>query len=385
MPIYAYNGVSDRELNATRITSEGKQYTINHPDGLVVDMRFKGTEKSSSNSQGWERSSTYYFKELYKNHPEYFSKKNAARIDRGESPKVDSQFCKAFPQYKQFKNETLIHHHVGKDGQAVAVPQSIHKGPGEIHLVENDLGITDNAKQFSSRCADLCTNHQEAMGKTASYYHDNFTQREDGVEMDSESRGMKLSRTRPVTPEIQDSREKDTAEVLDNYRENLRSHGVSDEKAIEDFTTQEKAKIDEEYASLDRGDEYPHMYQTPTDWESISNSMKGEADQVESTPSMSTNDNAFSAATEPEMDSQTERGSTSENAFTKASEPSNVDSGEGSQEGVSKGNAFSNASNMDMSDGSGSSQEGISSGSGYSSGNSESSTSSSGSSEGYTR
>ena len=136
------------------------------------------------------------------------------------------------------------------------------------------------------------------------------------------------------------SREKDTAEVLDNYRENLRSHGVSDEKAIEDFTTQEKAKIDEEYASLDRGDEYPHMYQTPTDWESISNSMKGEADQVESTPSMSTNDNAFSAATEPEMDSQTERGSTSENAFTKASEPSNVDSGEGSQEGVSKGVFF---------------------------------------------
>ena len=166
-PLDVYEGVSQFEIEARRQTSEGKEYTLNHPQELVVNMRYKGIDSSSANSQGWERNSTYYFKELLKNHPEYFSKKNTIRIQNGESPRVDARFIQAFPQYSGFENDILIHHHVGKDGQAVAVPQSIHKGSGEIHIYENKLGITDNAKEFSDLCRTICENDPEMINHTS--------------------------------------------------------------------------------------------------------------------------------------------------------------------------------------------------------------------------
>lgn len=167
MAIDAYSGISQEEIQTHRITSEGKTFTLNHPNELVVSMRYKGTDKPSSNSQGWERSSSYYFNELQSNHPEYFSPKNTIRIENGKSPRVDAQFVKSFPQYKGFENETLIHHHVGKDGQAVAVPASIHKGSGEIHSVENTLGVTKNAQRFSEYCKHTCDRDASYLGKTS--------------------------------------------------------------------------------------------------------------------------------------------------------------------------------------------------------------------------
>lgn len=168
MAIDAYCGISQEKIEKQRITSDGKIFTLNHPNELVVSMRYKGVDKPISNSQGWERSSSYYFKELHSSHPEYFSQRNTMRIENGESPKVDVQFVKNFPQYKGFENETLIHHHVGKDGQAVAVPASIHKGSGEIHSVENDLGVTKNAQLFSEFCKRTCDRDASYFGKASS-------------------------------------------------------------------------------------------------------------------------------------------------------------------------------------------------------------------------
>lgn len=42
MGVGLYVGISKDELNAARTTSEGKQYTINHPEQLLVNMRYKG-------------------------------------------------------------------------------------------------------------------------------------------------------------------------------------------------------------------------------------------------------------------------------------------------------------------------------------------------------
>ena len=170
MTIYAYDGISSREIHAVRTTSEGKPYSLNHPDTLVVNMRYAGESRTSANSQGWERSSSYYFRQLQSRHPEYFSKKNTFRIEHGESPRVDARFVKNFPQYKGYENQTLIHHHVGKDGQAVAIPQSIHKGSGEIHLYENQLGITDNAQKFSSQCRADCAGNPLLVSQTADQF-----------------------------------------------------------------------------------------------------------------------------------------------------------------------------------------------------------------------
>lgn len=165
--IYAYSGISQNEINANRETSEGKFYSLNHPKELLVSMRYNGQDSSGSNSQGWERNSSYYFSQMKNNHPEYFSNKNISRIAIGESPKVDAKFVKNFPQYKGYEGETLIHHHIGKDGQAVAVPSSIHKGSGEIHTIENNLGVTKNAESFSTSCEKRCSQNPSLLGQTS--------------------------------------------------------------------------------------------------------------------------------------------------------------------------------------------------------------------------
>lgn len=170
MAISAYKGVSDWEIEMPRTTSEGLPYDLNHPDELVVDMKYTGRNDSKSNAQGWERDSKSFFQQLRDNHPEYFSKKNSVAIETGSSPKVDAQFVKNFPQYKGFEGQTLVHHHIGGDGQAVAIPQSMHKGFGEIHNVEKNLGITQNCRIFSKRCEELCKADKTKVGKSAEYF-----------------------------------------------------------------------------------------------------------------------------------------------------------------------------------------------------------------------
>lgn len=79
---------------------------------------------------------------------------------------------------------------------------------------------------------------------------------------------------REITPEIWKSRIKDTEEVLDNYRENLRDHGVTEEGLIERFVAQEREKIYKEFESLDRGDIFSNTYYPSDNWESIAEKMK---------------------------------------------------------------------------------------------------------------
>jgi hypothetical protein len=65
---------------------------------------------------------------------------------------------------------------------------------------------------------------------------------------------------RTITPDIRASRERDMEAVLDNYRENLRDHGVTDEAAIERFVSEERDKIQQEYESLNNGDCSANIY-----------------------------------------------------------------------------------------------------------------------------
>ena len=93
--------------------------------------------------------------------------------------------------------------------------------------------------------------------------------------------------TREITPEILESRERDTDEVLDNYRENLRGYGVEEEK-IEEFINHEREKINAEYESLDKGDISSNTYYQPENWEDIAasltdQSMASEYQEMEAT------------------------------------------------------------------------------------------------------
>ena len=167
MSFFAYNGVSDGVLDEVHETSSGEHYTLRHNSALKVEMQYLGKGKNNANSQGWERNSDKYFNELLKEHPEMFSAKNVQRIQQKNAPIVDQKMIDHNPQWAEYRNQHLVHHHIGGDGEAVAVPKNMHKGSGEIHNHEKAAGITDQCKEFSNKCGHM----GDAEGKTASELH----------------------------------------------------------------------------------------------------------------------------------------------------------------------------------------------------------------------
>lgn len=170
MSFYSYEGVSDDVLDKVHTTSTGETYTLRHSESLKVEMQYLGKGNSNANSQGWERNSAKYFDSLYQSHPEMFSRKNAARVKDGHAPIVDAKMIAHNPGWEQYRNQPLVHHHIGGDGEAVAVPKNAHKGQGEIHNHEKAAGITDNCKSFSKTCGS----QSDSVGKTTSQLHSQF-------------------------------------------------------------------------------------------------------------------------------------------------------------------------------------------------------------------
>lgn len=177
MSFYSYEGISDDVLDKVHTTSTGETYTLRHSDSLKVEMQYLGKGKSNANSQGWERNCAKYFDSLYQSHPEMFSKKNVARLKDGRAPIVDAKMIFHNPGWKQYRNQPLVHHHIGGDGEAVAVPKNAHKGQGEIHNQEKAAGITDNCKNFSK----LCGSKSDSVGKTTSQLHSNIAINKNGI------------------------------------------------------------------------------------------------------------------------------------------------------------------------------------------------------------
>lgn len=167
MGFYSYEGIPDSVLDKQHSTSTGETYSLRHNEDLKVEMVYLGKGNTKANSQGWERDSSKYFEALSKSHPEMFSKKNMARIKSGHAPVVDQKMISSNPNWAQYRNQTLVHHHIGGDGEAVALPQNAHKGQGEIHNYEKESGITSNCRDFSKRCAS----NPESVGKTPSQLH----------------------------------------------------------------------------------------------------------------------------------------------------------------------------------------------------------------------
>ncbi len=71
-----------------------------------------------------------------------FQPRNKWAIEDGTSPVCDRVFIDFFPEYKDFLGDKLIHHHIGEDGQAVALPVGLHTGYGIVHNIEKELGVT---------------------------------------------------------------------------------------------------------------------------------------------------------------------------------------------------------------------------------------------------
>lgn len=256
--IYSYRGISKSELDKPRLTSDGRQYSLNHDTALVIDMRYKGKGISTSNSQGWERNSGYYFKELFSRHPEFFSKKNMNRLSKGESPIVDATIVKYFPQYRDYKNEVLIHHHIGKNGQAVAIPASMHKGSGEIHIYENQLGITENANNFSVACEKLDKSIQ-LKNLTADVIHNDFF----GGEKFNMGKTLTLTNDYYRAPSNEELLQSGTEAIdkhMDILRDEMRNDGMSDGPEMESIISSYRENELSELRAGIYGDENANTY-----------------------------------------------------------------------------------------------------------------------------
>ncbi|MEC0127792.1 hypothetical protein [Paenibacillus pabuli] len=118
---------------------------------LLVEMPYVGKGKPDTNSERWLRDNSYYWNEMLNKHPQAFNQSNIDKINLGFSPKNNPTFRSYFTQYdvEDLYNNTLIHHHVGGGGQAVAVPSGLHPGSGGIHNAEKGIGAWGNDSTYA--------------------------------------------------------------------------------------------------------------------------------------------------------------------------------------------------------------------------------------------
>ena len=194
---------------------------------------------SRTNSQGWLRDSNYYFSKLKDEHPELISKKNCVRIDNKEAPIVDAKMVKQIPEWEPYIGQSLIHHHVGGDGEAVAVPEEIHPGFGEIHNHEKAAGITDDCKSFS----DYCNDREDAVGKTTSDLWEDYqtTENSNLGKSDSEASSDNIDEKQP-SDLAEGADEKPTEENAEQEEQaSDLTEGVDESPAEENAEQEERA------------------------------------------------------------------------------------------------------------------------------------------------
>lgn len=172
--IYSHLGIESNVLNqnfeTVLDTGEVVEYTINYNPSYVVNMPFVNSNSTKKNKCNWLRDHKYFFDKLLEDHPELFSDENVWAIQEGETPMCDSTFVKYFPEYEPMIGEKLKHHHIGEDGQAIALPASLHKGYGVVHNSEKIAGVTKNGHDFSDNVKDAVDSGVEFKWEEANNY-----------------------------------------------------------------------------------------------------------------------------------------------------------------------------------------------------------------------
>ena len=117
------------------LNGKGNVYlgSLDYDPQSIVNMPYLGVGRDNANSQGWLRDNKTFAKGLYAQKPEAFSTENLENMKKGRALVVDERMAQAFPQYQGFEGEKLAHHHIGGDGQAVGVPESLHIGFEGVH------------------------------------------------------------------------------------------------------------------------------------------------------------------------------------------------------------------------------------------------------------
>lgn len=97
--------------------------------------------------------------EIMRRYPHAFDAANRFKLALGYAPVNNGAFRQAFPQYDvpRWWGKTLVHHHIGRGGQAIGVPEPIHRGTGEIDAYETRIGLRDAEEEIARRLQAFVT------------------------------------------------------------------------------------------------------------------------------------------------------------------------------------------------------------------------------------
>ncbi|WP_028981090.1 hypothetical protein [Sporocytophaga myxococcoides] len=70
-------------------------------------------------------------------HEYMLSDENKLRIQDGESPIVDDQWLEHNRSHRNWKGQTLEHHHLDHGSMAIALPEKLHRGRGWMRIWHN--------------------------------------------------------------------------------------------------------------------------------------------------------------------------------------------------------------------------------------------------------
>jgi RHS repeat-associated protein len=99
----------------------------------AVDMR-AAPPGSKSNAAGFPLNGAWFFRQLLRQHPEWFSPRNRGLIREGRAPEVDATWVAQFPEHGGYLGSGLRHHHILQGPIAVPVPEPVHVGwSGSLH------------------------------------------------------------------------------------------------------------------------------------------------------------------------------------------------------------------------------------------------------------
>jgi hypothetical protein len=105
-----------------------------------IEMPYVGSGAPNTTEKGYLRDQAHFWREYRKKWPDHLSPANRTSIANGRPPVVDDTWIRANAQHARYRGETLIHHHIGQGGRAVAIPEGLHRAHSLLHPQRQTVG-----------------------------------------------------------------------------------------------------------------------------------------------------------------------------------------------------------------------------------------------------
>lgn len=143
------------------IDRDGLEPASTLPDAYYIYKPYIDMYGSSSKNRtatGAPRDFRYFWRKYAEQYPDHLSASNLDLIRRGRTPMVDPQWAEHNPTDVAYMNDKLVHHHKDQAGDAVALPEIIHRRYSkELHPIR-------------AKIAGSIAKYSEGLGEIASAY-----------------------------------------------------------------------------------------------------------------------------------------------------------------------------------------------------------------------